>query len=185
MEEQEEKNEPFRDSIQTQKEESKWKKISIIFIVIAICSLVLLITFMILYFTKDEGKNNSEESETPKSDELEPEDKWKWAPVGDRIKTSWGINLDPKKVLQEYPRPQLQREEWMNLNGPWQYSIRNPEDIDPDEHDGFILVPFPVESSLSGVMKSLGASQVLYYSKNSDNPRKMGWKKYSNSFWCC
>ena len=72
MEEQEEKNEPFRDSIQTQKEESKWKKISIIFILIAICSLVLLITFMILYFTKDEGKNNSEESETPKSDELEP-----------------------------------------------------------------------------------------------------------------
>ena len=48
-----------------------------------------------------------------------------WKPAGDRIKTKWGKNLDYKKVWQEYPRPQLQREDWMNLNGLWNYAIRD------------------------------------------------------------
>ena len=41
-----------------------------------------------------------------------------WIPKGDKIKTKWGINLDINNVWQEYPRPQLERKEWINLNGP-------------------------------------------------------------------
>ena len=47
----------------------------------------------------------------------------KWSPAGNKIKTKWGITLNPDNVWQEYPRPQLQREDWMNLNGFWYYSI--------------------------------------------------------------
>ena len=182
MEEQSEKIEPFRTTLQAENENSKWKRISIIFIILTICSVILFITFAILYFTKE----NNDSSE---SDEPSPEDKWNWEPFGDRIKTSWGINLDPKKVWQEYPRPQLERKDWMNLNGPWKYSIRNPEDIDPDEHDGFILVPFPLESSLSGVMKNLTANEVIYYEKTVTIPKEWEGKHILLNFgavdWKC
>ena len=47
-----------------------------------------------------------------------------WHPAGDRIKTSWGEGLDPANVLAEYPRPQMVRGEWQNLNGLWNYAIR-------------------------------------------------------------
>ena len=58
-----------------------------------------------------------------------------WKPVGDRIMTEWGENLDPENVLQEYPRPQMVREDWANLNGMWNYSI-NGKDM------GLIKVPY-------------------------------------------
>lgn len=73
-----------------------------------------------------------------------------WQPAGDRIKTVWGENLDPQNVLPEYPRPQLVRGEWQNLNGLWNYAIR-PLGETPEEFDGEILVPFAAESALSGV----------------------------------
>ena len=55
-----------------------------------------------------------------------------WTPAGDRIMTSWGENLDPENVLQEYPRPQLVRDRWINLNGLWEYAI-TPADAVPEE----------------------------------------------------
>ena len=69
-----------------------------------------------------------------------------WQPAGDRIKTVWGENLDPQNVLPEYPRPQLVRGEWQNLNGLWNYAIR-PLGETPEEFDGEILVPFAAESA--------------------------------------
>ena len=193
--EEEQKVETLRDSLQAEKEETKWKKVTIIFCVVAICSTILLVTFMVLYFTKD-NDNNSEGSNSSDSDDgsspepdVNPEDKWDWKPAGDRLKTRWGINLDPKKVWQEYPRPQLERKDWINLNGPWKYSIRNQGDIDPDEHDGYILVPFPLESSLSGVMKSLTADQVIYYEKTVTLPEEWDGKHVLLNFgavdWKC
>jgi len=182
--EEEQKVEPLRDSLQAEKEETKWKKVTIIFCVVAICSTILLVTFMVLYFTKG-SDNNSEGSNSSDSDDgsnpepdVNPEDKWDWKPAGDRLKTRWGINLDPKKIWQEYPRPQLERKDWINLNGPWKYSIRNQGDIDPDEHDGYILVPFPLESSLSGVMKSLTPEQVIYYEKTVTIPEDWDGKLF-------
>ena len=93
--------------------------------------------------------------------------KGNWAPAGHRIKTKWAKNLNPEKVWTEYPRPQLQRKEWMNLNGLWLYSIRNYDTdyLKPEYHDGKILVPFSLESSLSGVMGTLLENQCLWYEK--------------------
>lgn len=56
----------------------------------------------------------------------------RWQPVGDHIMTEWGENLDPNNVHQEYPRPQLVREDWRNLNGFWNYAITP---IDAEDSD--------------------------------------------------
>ena len=86
-----------------------------------------------------------------------------WQPAGDRIKTVWSENLDPSNPLPEYPRPQMEREKWINLNGLWDYAITEKGSSFPASFDGKILVPFPVESSLSGVQKRIDESQELWY----------------------
>ena len=92
-----------------------------------------------------------------------------WAPSEDRIRTEWGERLDPRNVLPEYPRPQMVRETWQNLNGLWNYAIR-PVGEFPEEFDGEILVPFAVEASLSGVGKRLGKEHELWYERMFDIP---------------
>ncbi|MEH6682356.1 MAG: sugar-binding domain-containing protein [Sediminicola sp.] len=86
-----------------------------------------------------------------------------WKPAGDRIKTKWADEIDPQKVLAEYPRPIMERKEWKNLNGLWDYSIEKKGAMSPDKYAGKILVPFAVESSLSGVMKEVGEENELWY----------------------
>ena len=98
----------------------------------------------------------------------------KWSPAGNKIKTKWGINLNPDKVWQEYPRPQLQRKDWLNLNGFWYYSITDINSPKPEVFDKKILVPFCLESSLSGVMKNINEKQIIWYSKEFEVPEK--WK---------
>ena len=71
-----------------------------------------------------------------------------WKPAGDKIKTSWGEQLDPKNVLPEYPRPIMERSDWKNLNGLWKYAITPKGTPAPATYQGDILVPFAVESSL-------------------------------------
>lgn len=78
------------------------------------------------------------------------------------MKTVWGENLDPAHILTEYPRPQMERESYLNLNGLWSYAITEAENP-PDRFDGEILVPFSPECELSGVMRSLSPSQTLWY----------------------
>ena len=97
-----------------------------------------------------------------------------WHPVGTRIKTKWGNNLKPENVWQEYPRPQLERKDWLNLNGIWHYSITDIDSKKPEKFDQNILVPFCLESSLSGVMKPLNETQILWYYKEFEIPKK--WK---------
>ncbi|MGK7395407.1 MAG: beta-galactosidase, partial [Candidatus Cyclobacteriaceae bacterium M3_2C_046] len=46
-----------------------------------------------------------------------------WNPQGEKIKSSWAENINPDQVWQEYPRPIMERKEWLNLNGLWQYAI--------------------------------------------------------------
>ncbi len=97
-----------------------------------------------------------------------------WAPAGDHIKTSWAEKVDPAKAHQEYPRPQMVRDSYLNLNGLWDYAI-SPIDADTmPAPDGQILVPFPLESSLSGVAGSLDNTQALWYKRNFRIPAK--WK---------
>ncbi len=76
-----------------------------------------------------------------------------WQPAKGPLMTKWAKDVTPDKVHPEYPRPQLVREKWTNLNGLWDYAIRPADESQPAKFDGQILVPFPIESALSGVMK--------------------------------
>lgn len=93
-----------------------------------------------------------------------------WKPAGDKIKTSWGEQLDPKNVLPEYPRPIMERNDWKNLNGLWKYAITKKGDPTPAAYQGHILVPFAVESSLSGVGKMINEKEELWYQRTFDIP---------------
>ena len=94
-----------------------------------------------------------------------------WKPAGDNILTSWGENIDPKNVHPEYPRPQLVRPEWQSLNGLWDYVISPLNDPSKVVADGSILVPFPIESALSGVGRHLTNDQVLIYHRSFEVPQ--------------
>lgn len=97
-----------------------------------------------------------------------------WKPVGDKIKTKWAEQINPKNVLPEYPRPQLERTDWVNLNGEWEYAIKPKGQAEPASFDGNILVPFAVESSLSGVQKEVGENNELWYKRTFSVPAN--WK---------
>lgn len=97
-----------------------------------------------------------------------------WKPSGDRIKSTWAEQVDPTRVLPEYPRPIMERNQWQNLNGLWEYAIRPKGETTPAHFDGQILVPFAAESSLSGVQKTVGDNNELWYSRTFTVPAK--WK---------
>lgn len=97
-----------------------------------------------------------------------------WKPVGDKLKTPWAEKVDPNNVLPEYPRPQMERTAWVNLNGLWDYSIKPCGGVEPATFDGKILVPFAIESSLSGVQKEVGEQNELWYKRTFTVPS--AWK---------
>lgn len=80
-----------------------------------------------------------------------------WQPAGDKIMTEWGENLKVADVYGEYPRPQMVREKWTSLNGLWNYKT--------DSKEGMILVPFAIESALSGVGETLKPNEKLIYTR--------------------
>ncbi|AWI10584.1 glycoside hydrolase family 2 protein [Ereboglobus luteus] len=88
-----------------------------------------------------------------------------WAPAGDLIKTPWAAQVDPSNPLPEYPRPRLARTEWQNLNGLWDYTIAPKGAALPVAYEGQILVPFAIESSLSGVQREVGSDNELWYQR--------------------
>ncbi|MDR1722533.1 MAG: beta-galactosidase, partial [Tannerella sp.] len=97
-----------------------------------------------------------------------------WKPAGDRIKTRWAEEIDPQNVLPEYPRPQLVRSEWQNLNGLWDYATLPVGNAEPSQYEGKILVPFAIESSLSGVQQTVGKDKELWYHRTFTVPAS--WK---------
>src|ERR1051326_7939797 len=80
----------------------------------------------------------------------------KWQPAIGPLETRWAKDVSPDNALPEYPRPQMVRKEWLNLNGLWDLAITNRDAAKPDSFPDQILIPFPVESALSGVMKIPG-----------------------------
>lgn len=100
-----------------------------------------------------------------------------WSPVGSKIKTKWAEEINVSNVLPEYPRPIMERGEWKNLNGLWEYAMTEIGKPKPNTYDGQILVPFAVESSLSGVGKTVGEKQELWYQRSFDVPTAWKGKK--------
>ncbi|NLO02853.1 MAG: beta-galactosidase [Bacteroidales bacterium] len=97
-----------------------------------------------------------------------------WQPAGNKIKTAWAEKIDTSDPLPEYPRPQLAREQWINLNGLWNFTIVEKNSNKPETFDGNILVPYPVESALSGVQERVGENRELWYKRSFTVPA--AWK---------
>ncbi len=97
-----------------------------------------------------------------------------WQPAKAPLMTRWAADVRPDSALPEYPRPQLVRPDWQNLNGLWEYAIRPKDEGKPEKFDGKILVPFPIESALSGVMGKVGEENRLWYRRTFQWPGK--WK---------
>lgn len=104
-----------------------------------------------------------------------------WQPTGEKLKTKWAEEINPEKVLPEYPRPVMERNEWKNLNGLWSYAITE-KGKSPASYEGQILVPFAVESSLSGVGKTVGADKELWYQRTFTVPTSWKGKKVMLNF---
>ena len=96
------------------------------------------------------------------------QDVYKMQPVA--IQTRWAKEVSPTNALKEYPRPQMVRAQWQNLNGLWSYTITAKDASMPGTWDGQILVPYPLESALSGVKKALQPDQLLWYKKTIAKP---------------
>ena len=121
------------------------------------------------------------------------------------LMTKWAEDVSPDNVLPEYPRPQLVRADWMNLNGVWEFELVTgiTNRIDSSEWKGCamsvfrdvksgrklpreILVPFPVESALSGVMER---GEYMKYRRTFKIPQGWGGKRVRLNFdavdWKC
>lgn len=97
-----------------------------------------------------------------------------WKPAAAALMTRWAKEVSPQNALPEYPRPQMVRSQWLNLNGLWQLDLKADEgDAAPVGKDlpQTILVPFPVESALSGVMQP---ADRVWYRRTFEVPE--GWK---------
>jgi len=98
------------------------------------------------------------------------------APATDRVYTSdlmtrWGKEVTPDNAWRSYPRPQLKRDRWVNLNGLWDYAITRDSAPQPARMDGKILVPYPVESKLSRVARKVGPDDCIWYRRSFTVPQ--------------
>ena len=95
-----------------------------------------------------------------------------WVPAEIPIQTPWTAEVSPANAHPEYPRPQFVREKWASLNGLWNYAVTSADALQPKKWDGKILVPFCIESSLSGVGRRVSADEALWYSTTFRVPAK-------------
>jgi hypothetical protein len=93
-----------------------------------------------------------------------------WQAAEGPLATRWAAEVDPARVLPEYPRPQLVRPTWLNLNGLWEFAITPSDATRPEAFPETILVPFPVESALSGVMRNITENDRLWYRRIFEVP---------------
>lgn len=100
-----------------------------------------------------------------------------WKPAINTIQTEWTAKVDPLNPLPEYPRPQMVRDTWLNLNGLWDFTLVPAANIKPEKYKEKILVPFALESSLSGVGRKAGSDTALWYRTRFSVPKEMQGKK--------
>ncbi|WP_207434152.1 glycoside hydrolase family 2 protein [Sabulibacter ruber] len=102
-----------------------------------------------------------------------------WKPVAGKITSPWAEKVNPANPLPEYPRPHMVRDNWQNLNGLWQYTVQpqSQNESIPASFEGSILVPYPIESALSGVGKTVSKENVLWYQRSVNVPSKLQKQK--------
>ena len=100
---------------------------------------------------------------------------WKMADCP--IPTPWAAKVNPAAPWPEYPRPQFVRDKWTNLNGLWDYAITPRGAVAPAKFDGQILVPFPIESALSGVRREPTVDEMVWYSRSFVSPALAGGER--------
>jgi hypothetical protein len=89
-----------------------------------------------------------------------------WRAAEGPLTTQWTAQVGPTNAHPEYPRPQMVRSNWLNLNGLWDYAVTPLSSAKPTGFEGQILVPFPIESALSGVMRHLDENSLLWYRRS-------------------
>jgi beta-galactosidase/beta-glucuronidase len=100
-----------------------------------------------------------------------------WKKIPGKISSSWSEKIDPANPLPEYPRPQMERGNWTNLNGLWNYAVTVRDAANASSWGGQILVPFAIESSLSGVGRMVGKDSTLWYNRKFSLKKEMKGKK--------
>ncbi len=105
-----------------------------------------------------------------------PAQEWKLGT--NHILTPWAAQVDPRHPLPEYPRPQMVRRDWVNLNGLWDYRVLPMDAPAPANYEGKILVPYPFESALSGVTRSLTNNVRLWYHRAFSAPPAKGTSRW-------
>ena len=100
-----------------------------------------------------------------------------WAPAPAPLMSRFAKDVSPDRVHPEYPRPQMVRTDWLNLNGLWDYAVTRKEAPPPQAWQGKILVPFPIESALSGVRKVFYGHERLWYRRTFDIPKGFRGKR--------
>lgn len=100
-----------------------------------------------------------------------------WKKIPGRISSAWSEKVDPASPLPEYPRPQMERGSWTNLNGLWNYCVTGKDAASAASWNGRILVPFAIESSLSGVGRMVGKDSTLWYNRKFSLKKEMKGKK--------
>lgn len=98
-----------------------------------------------------------------------------WVAEDSPLMTKWAEEVGSENALPEYPRPMMEREHWKNLNGLWDFKITGKGNSG-DDYEDQILVPYPVESALSGIKDTLGAENRVWYKRSFeiDNPHENG-----------
>jgi hypothetical protein len=101
-----------------------------------------------------------------------------WRPAKGPLMTGWAKDVSPDKALGGYPRPMMVRKDWLNLNGLWDYAVTGKEvEKPPSAYEGKILVPFCIESALSGVMKPIKPDQRLWYRRQFTVPKEWAGRR--------
>ncbi len=104
-----------------------------------------------------------------------PEPQRDTRPFASDLITSWGSEVRADNAWREYPRPQMKRKEWTNLNGHWDYAITSIDQKSiPSRWDGRILVPYCLESKLGGVQRLLDGREALWYHQTLELPQTSG-----------